>query len=427
MKAYYGSQVSENMTVTPEGFLICLNVPIARTGWYQYLRSELGLNGDPNEIVKVYRSEDEVFSSKAMASFEGKLVTDNHPPDLLTPDNAQRYSKGAVQNVRRDKKETDLLLADLFIHDKRLIKEVKDGKREVSCGYDCIYIDNEDGTYSQTCICGNHVAVVDSGRAGDRVAIKDSNKNKEGAKKMKIKFPKNSPVTRTLVAMGLQQLAQDAEPDEIADVVDGIAEENRAKNESKEVQEEKKPPVEAKDGDGKIEELTQQVAQLTQLVKQLTAQKEKAPEESIDEMIEELSKNDKSTGDEEESVTIPVDEMDEEIPGGVVQEESEKPKNPIPNADTAAMIKALKAIKPVIANISDPEEKKKACDSLKVEFNKLNTTKKKAKDNNYEQIITAQNINAKKSVKTADQKQQEAKKIGEDLKKKFNPHYKGDK
>ena len=49
MRVFYGSRLSDNMTLTPEGYLICLNVPIARTGSQQYLRSELGLlDGDTN-------------------------------------------------------------------------------------------------------------------------------------------------------------------------------------------------------------------------------------------------------------------------------------------------------------------------------------------------------------------------------------------
>lgn len=32
MIAYYGSKISEHMTKTPEGFLICHDVPIARIG-----------------------------------------------------------------------------------------------------------------------------------------------------------------------------------------------------------------------------------------------------------------------------------------------------------------------------------------------------------------------------------------------------------
>ena len=55
-KAYYGSKISDNMTKTPEGFLICHNVPIGRTGEYKYLSCEIGQDG--NNVVSVYRTDD---------------------------------------------------------------------------------------------------------------------------------------------------------------------------------------------------------------------------------------------------------------------------------------------------------------------------------------------------------------------------------
>ena len=110
MLTYYGTEISPNQTKTDEGFLICKNVPIARTGTMEYLARELGLDGDPERIVAVNRYEEDVFSPAAMASFEGKIVTDNHPPDNLLPETAGAYSRGHVQNVRR---EGDKLVADL--------------------------------------------------------------------------------------------------------------------------------------------------------------------------------------------------------------------------------------------------------------------------------------------------------------------------
>ncbi|WP_123054468.1 DUF2213 domain-containing protein [Clostridium sp. JN-1] len=60
------------MTKTPEGFLICHNVPIACIGWYPYLGHESGLNDAYDQVIKGYRSPEEVFSSAAIISFEGK-------------------------------------------------------------------------------------------------------------------------------------------------------------------------------------------------------------------------------------------------------------------------------------------------------------------------------------------------------------------
>lgn len=425
MKAFYGSRFSLNMTQTPEGFLICHNVPIARTGEYEYLGREIGLQDRLNEKIKVYRSPEEVFSEKAIASFEGKLVTDEHPPNLLTPENAQRYSKGTIQNVRQSNENKDLLLADLIIYDKKLINEVLDGKREVSCGYDCIYIENNNGTFNQTDIRGNHVAVVEAGRAGRLVSIKDSNKEMEGEKKMsKIKIPyKKSPIGSFLQAVGLKSYAVDAEPEEIANTIDELMKE-RQSCDGEEIQEEKKESniqtQQSNDEGGEnsqIAALAQQVEKLTGIVMQLANPKEKAPEEAIDEFINEIKKD---SCNDDESKTI---EMDE---GNEVQNEDNETE--IVSNDSAAVIRALNTMKPIIANIADPKERKKACDSLISEFKK-NTVKKS--NNGYADILKSQKQHAKdsqsKKQKTADEKAKEYEELGDKIARKYNANLREEK
>lgn len=171
MIAYYGSKISKHMTQTPEGFLICRDVPIARIGTQDYLARELGLDGEPDRPVTVERRPEDVFDPAAIASFEGKDVTYTHPPEMLAPENQSSYSKGHAENVRR---EGDFLVADLHLKDPTLISEVRNGiLREVSCGYLCDYAPSGAG-YRQTNIRGNHIAIVPRGRAGHDVAIKDS-------------------------------------------------------------------------------------------------------------------------------------------------------------------------------------------------------------------------------------------------------------
>lgn len=171
MIAYYGSKISEHMTKTPEGFLICHDVPIARIGQQEYLAGELGLDGDPDRLVQVQRRPEDVFDPAAVASFEGKDVTQNHPPESLMPENHALYAKGHAENVHR---EGDYLVADLHLKDPGLISDVENGvTREVSCGYRCCYTPDGAG-YRQTHIRGNHVAIVPRGRAGHLVAIQDS-------------------------------------------------------------------------------------------------------------------------------------------------------------------------------------------------------------------------------------------------------------
>lgn len=174
-RAYYGSKISENMTELSDGCLACFNVPIGRTGTYKYLRRELGLDGDG--VVDVYRTEDQVFNETAIASFEGKAFTDTHPAIDVDVNNWSIYAKGDVRNVRRGKGDmSNCLLADIIVRDPIVIDEIKSGvKREISSGYDCEYVE-ENGKIYQKNIRGNHVALVQAGRAGNQVKIYDEDK-----------------------------------------------------------------------------------------------------------------------------------------------------------------------------------------------------------------------------------------------------------
>lgn len=174
-RAYYGSKISENITELSDGCLACFNVPIARTGTYKYLREELGLDG--SGIVDVYRTEDQVFNETAIASFEGKAFTDTHPAVDVDVNNWSIYAKGDVRNVRRGKGElSNCLVADIIVRDPIVIDEIKSGvKREISSGYECEYVEKDGKIYQQN-IRGNHVALVQAGRAGNQVKIYDEKK-----------------------------------------------------------------------------------------------------------------------------------------------------------------------------------------------------------------------------------------------------------
>ena len=195
MRAYFGSRISDHMIRTPEGYLVCKDVPIARTGIQNYRGMEFG-GTDPNKIYNIERPEAEVFSKAALASFEGKPVVDEHPTEDVKPGNVLQYLKGTCRNVHRGEGAlSDCIVADLIIYDDDLIRKIEDGKRDVSCGYDCLWDPKDIDTYVQREIRGNHVAVVNRGRAGHRVSIRDS---KGGMKRMSTK--KNSLWGRVLAA-----------------------------------------------------------------------------------------------------------------------------------------------------------------------------------------------------------------------------------
>lgn len=215
MIAYYGSKISKHMTQTPEGFLICRDVPIARIGTQDYLARELGLDGEPDRPVTVERRPEDVFDPAAIASFEGKDVTYTHPPEMLAPENQSSYSKGHAENVRR---AGDFLVADLHLKDPTLISEVRNGiLREVSCGYLCDYTPSGAG-YRQTNIRGNHIAIVPRGRAGHDVAIKDSAAGLP-AEKGKVKHMSKNKSLLSLFGLA----AKDASPEQLDSMVETAA------------------------------------------------------------------------------------------------------------------------------------------------------------------------------------------------------------
>lgn len=215
---YFGTRLSDNISRRePEGYLICLNVPVARTGSQEYLPSELGLQEPDNRLIPVFRPEEEVFSPACIASFEGMPVTDDHPmtPDGVNAENIRFLQKGHAGNIRRGAgKESDLLLADLMITDPGLIEEILGGKREISCGYNYTLCE-EDGKFIQREIRGNHVAVVDAGRAGPRVSIRDQRK-KPVTPERSIVMKKNKSMWR---ARMMARMAKDGDVEGLAELI----------------------------------------------------------------------------------------------------------------------------------------------------------------------------------------------------------------
>lgn len=169
-------QIGPKREKTPNGNLVCRDVPIARVGWMIYAPGETPIEADPElGYARVYRGEDELFDPKTIGSFMGVAVTDEHPDDDVDPKNWDKLSRGfSTTNVRRGEGEyQDCLLADLIITQADLIKAIEDNKREVSCGYSADYRQTGVGTGVQTNIIGNHIALVEKGRCGPRCAIGD--------------------------------------------------------------------------------------------------------------------------------------------------------------------------------------------------------------------------------------------------------------
>ncbi|MBZ9939146.1 DUF2213 domain-containing protein [Mesorhizobium sp. BR1-1-16] len=167
-------QIGRTRYRTPEGFLFCDGVRIARTGPMLYRADEVPDIRPAGAAVVIERSADVLFSADTIASFNGKPVTNGHPPDLLTPATWQRHAVGSVMNTRRGEGvEDNYLIADLLITDEGAIDDVLAGKCEVSCGHNSPREEVKPGLGRSISMTGNHVALVDRGRAGPACAIQD--------------------------------------------------------------------------------------------------------------------------------------------------------------------------------------------------------------------------------------------------------------
>lgn len=168
MKILVREKLSPHKYKTPEGYLICTDAILARTGSQDYRRAELFGDScdDADEVVQLNRTADEVFSDKAMASFENKPIAVDHPDEDININNIRDYSVGFVRDIHKGNIDgNDVMLGTLVVTDKDAIDLIENGEyTDLSCGYDCD-IDDSDG-YSQKNIRGNHVALCREGRAG---------------------------------------------------------------------------------------------------------------------------------------------------------------------------------------------------------------------------------------------------------------------
>jgi uncharacterized protein len=171
--------IGESRSITPEGFLLCRGVAIARTGIQIYDRRELTVVApDAAGQIRIERLPEEVFRPETIASFEGKPITVYHPEEFVTPENWKKYSVGIVQNVRRGEgQKGHLLLADLLIQSADAIAYANKELPQLSAGYDAEYEETAPGRGLQRNIIGNHVAMLPRGRCGPCCAITDEEPN----------------------------------------------------------------------------------------------------------------------------------------------------------------------------------------------------------------------------------------------------------
>lgn len=157
--------------------------PISKVGVFEYSGAQIGHEGlDPDKIYKVYRPEEELASEETIASFRLVPWTDDHAMLGAEDDGLLPAEKKGVHGVIGENVhfEDGYLKANLKVFSHQLASLIDEGKKELSIGYRCLY-DAQAGVYNgesydfiQRNIRGNHLALVEEGRAGHDVAVLDA-------------------------------------------------------------------------------------------------------------------------------------------------------------------------------------------------------------------------------------------------------------
>lgn len=143
---------------------------ITRTGVFTYRLPD-------GKLRRELRLPEEVFKADTMQSFALVPVTDEHPPAFLDATNTKEYARGSVAGTLRQ--DGQFVAGEMLVTDADLIAKLEGGKaREISCGYTCDLeespgeLNGERYDAIQRNIRGNHVAIVERGRAGPEARVR---------------------------------------------------------------------------------------------------------------------------------------------------------------------------------------------------------------------------------------------------------------
>lgn len=158
----------QRMYETPDGFLKGDGY-VTKTGVFTYVNPD-------GTLRKELRHPSDVLTLESMESMKMIPLTNGHPDRLVTPETAKQLQVGHLgENIRPD---GELILAPVMITDGGAIQAVMAGRQNLSLGYEVDLVE-EAGEYEgqrydfrQTNIRYNHLALVDSARAGNRARLK---------------------------------------------------------------------------------------------------------------------------------------------------------------------------------------------------------------------------------------------------------------
>ena len=167
---------------TKENYLEFYNVKVGRTGYLDWLSSELKKDGsydqgykNPSQILKTYRSKESV-TQEVLESFDGKPVSIRHPLEGHFTGDDDLEKVGTMTGVAFLQPsvdypgEFDFIVPKITIWNRKAITLYKKGMRQLSIGYfyerPVQWVSGKDYHCTEVLTWINHVAMVEEGRAG---------------------------------------------------------------------------------------------------------------------------------------------------------------------------------------------------------------------------------------------------------------------
>lgn len=214
-------------TVDDDGRLHIAKTPISKANVCPYYGSEIPgydeLGLEPDKIYNLWRHPDEL--KKAASTFNGVPLLDDHEP-TSADDHPHDKVAGAVGNEAVF--EHPYLYNSLVIWPGESIKGVKTGeKRQLSSGYKYrpemtpgVTPDGEKFDGIMRDIIGNHVALVQEGRAGPDVVVGDTALGETNMANRHARRAAESKMRKAVEAV--RSIAKDASIEQVTELLDAL-------------------------------------------------------------------------------------------------------------------------------------------------------------------------------------------------------------
>jgi hypothetical protein len=207
-------QIAGSARITRDGYFVADALVGKANNIQEYFASELDLKDrKPDDIVRVFRPEDEVFAKDALATLAHRPITIDHPSESVTAANWRKLAVGDVGGeVARD---GEFIKVPLKVMDAGAVDAIQTDHREFSLGY-AASLDFVDGEYQSQPYDAvmrnfryNHLAAVKAARGGPELRIVDERPNdrRKPSDAAPVSSPQDQsrkPNMHTLIIDGLQ-------------------------------------------------------------------------------------------------------------------------------------------------------------------------------------------------------------------------------